>query len=175
MRKTVIITLLGAAACGSGAGAYSAGSVSPLALQPPPIYSLFGYREALGLTSEQVESLDSIARAVKERNDPVVDSLRAIANARTGRSRGIIPVDDVTRPILERVGENNRAAAEQVRGVLTDAQERQVCELVDQRMRERERTERRERQRQEVARRDSALFSPLLGVWPWCAPAAGAD
>lgn len=167
MRKIAIVTVLGVAACGSGAGAYSAGSVSPLSLQPPPIYSLFGYREALELTSAQVESLDSIARAVKERNDPVVDSLRAIAESRSGRSRGIIPVDDVTRPMLERVGAHNREAADEVQEVLTDAQEREVCELVDRRVRERDRDD-GDRRRQEVARRDSVLFRPLLGAWPWC-------
>jgi hypothetical protein len=168
MRKFAIVTLLGVAACGSGNTVYSTGSVSPLALQPPPIYSLFGYRESLGLTSEQVESLDSIARAVKERNDPVVDSLRAIADSRSGRSRGIILINDVTRPMLERVGANNREAAEEVQEILTETQEREVCELVDERVRERERNDRSDRQRQEVARRDSALFMPLLGTWPWC-------
>lgn len=178
MKKTSVVALLSLAlmalaGCGPGRSGYPAGSVNPLALEPPPIYSLFGYRAELELTSAQVEALDSIARAVKRRNDPVTDSLRAIANARGGRARGIIPISDETRPMLERVRENNRAAALDVQELLTEGQEERVCRIVDQTRRGRERA-RGDRQRdpREVARADSALFMVSVTGWPWCVPAA---
>lgn len=178
MKKTSVVALLSLglmalAACGPGRSGYGAGSVNPLALEPPPIYSLFGYRAELELTSSQVEALDSIAQAVKLRNDPITDSLRAIADARGGRARGIIPISEETRPMLERVRDNNRAAALDVQEVLSDEQEEEVCRIVDQTRRGRDRTRGdRERDPGEVERADSALFMVSVSGWPWCVPAA---
>lgn len=170
MRKTAFALLLGLAACGPAETSFPAGSVNPLALEPAPVYSLFGYRDRLELTSEQVESLDSIAQAVKRANDPIVDSLRAVANARSGRGRGIIPIDDETRPLLERVRLQNQAAADAVQDVLTEAQEAQVCTLMDQQARDRvRRLGERDARSSRIAAQDSALFLPLRG-WPWCGP-----
>lgn len=175
MRKTAFALLLGLVACGPAETTYPAGSVNPLALEPPPIYSLFGYRDRLELTSAQVEALDSIAQAVKRSNDPIVDSLAVVADARTGRGRGIIPISDETRPLLERVRLQNRQAAEAVREVLNDTQAAQVCELVDQQAQDRVRRlgEEREARSSRIAPQDSALFLPLRG-WPWCGPPTGA-
>jgi hypothetical protein len=179
MKKTPSVALLSLslvalAGCGPGRAAYPAGSVNPLALEPPPIYSLFGYRAELELTSAQVEALDSIAREVKRRNDPITDSLRAIADERGGRARGIIPISDETRPMLERVRDNNRAATLDVQEVLSDEQEETVCRIVDQTRRGRERSRGdREREPGAVARADSALFMVSPVGWPWCVPAAG--
>lgn len=163
-----MLVLLGAAACGPGRSGPS-GAVSPLALQPPPIYSIFGYRDAIGLTSEQVETLDSIAQDVKRRNDPVVDTLREIADRRSGRQRGIIPLDENTRPMLERVAENNRAAALAVQATLTEEQQAEVCRLADDPRRARAREHQPPERRAEVAPADSSFLMPLIGGWPWCA------
>lgn len=168
MRKPAIALLVLTAACGSAYQGEPVGSVSPLALEPPPVYSLLGFRETLELTTEQVEALDSIAQGVEARNTPVVDSLRAIANARSGRARGLIPIDERTRPLLERVRENNRGAALAIQELLDEEQEREVCALFDQTRRERERAR---RPRPQPAAADTALFVPMRG-WPWCGPAA---
>lgn len=172
MRKIAFVSLLCVAACGPAQTAYPAGAVNPLALEPPPVYSLLGYRDRLELTSDQVEALDSIAQDVKRRNDPLVDTLRAVADARTGRARGIIPITDETRPVLERVREQNRAAASAVQAVLTEEQQAEVCQLFEQTRRDRERIRRdRNRPPQQIAPADTALFLPLRG-WPWCGPPA---
>lgn len=173
MRKLAFVLLLGVPACGPAQTSFPAGSVNPLALEPPPVYSLLGYRDRLELTSEQVESLDSIAQAVKRSTDPIIDSLRAVADARGGRARGIIPITDETRPLLEEVRERNFGAARAVQEVLTDEQEDGVCRIVDRRWQEETRRSREtDRRIPEIAQRDSALFMPLRG-WPWCAPPGG--
>lgn len=173
MRKIAFVLLLGMGACGPAQNTFPAGAVNPLALDPPPVYSLLGYRDRLSLTSEQVEALDSIAQEVKRRNDPLVDSLRAVADARSGRARGIIPITDETRPLLERVRDQNREAANAVQDVLTDDQEVQVCQLLDQQRQDRTRRRgERDRPLPEIAPADTALFMPLRG-WPWCGPPSG--
>lgn len=174
MRKILMLAVLGAAACGPGRGGPS-GAVSPLALQPPPIYSIFGYRDALGLTSEQVETLDSIAQDVKRRNDAVADTLRAIADRRGGRQRGIIPLNEETRPMLEQVAANNRAAALAVQTTLTEEQQVQVCRLGNDPRRSRAREHQPPERHADIAPADSTLLMPLIGGWPWCTepPAEG--
>jgi hypothetical protein len=170
MRKIAFASLLIVAACGPAQTAFPAGAVNPLALEPPPIYSLLGYRDRLSLTSEQVEALDSIAQDVKRRNDPLVDSLRAVADARSGRSRGIIPITDETRPALERVRDQNRAAAAAVQDVLSDEQQTQVCRLFEETRQDRLRS-RGDRARPvgQVAPADTSLFLSRQS-WPWCGP-----
>lgn len=170
MRKIAFVSFLIVAACGPTQTTYPAGAVNPLALEPPPIYSLLGYRERLELTSGQVEALDSIAQDVKRRNDPLVDSLRVVAAARSGRARGIIPITDETRPVLERVRDQNRAAVISVQDVLSQEQQTQVCQLFEQTRQDRERSSReRDRPRQQIAPADTALFLPIRG-WSWCGP-----
>lgn len=172
MRKIAFASLLMIAACGPAQTTYPAGSVNPLALEPPPIYSLLGYRDRLELTSRQVEALDSIAQDVKRRNDPLVDSLRMVADARSGRARGIIPITDETRPVLERVRDQNRAAVAAVQEVLSEEQQTEVCQLFEQTRQDRARTAReRDRPRQRVAAADTSLFLPIRG-WTWCGPPA---
>lgn len=172
MRKIAFVSLLIVAACGPAQTTFPAGSVNPLALEPPPIYSLLGFRERLSLSSEQVEALDSLAQDVKRRNDPLVDSLRTVADARSGRARGIIPITEETRPVLERVRDQNRAAATAVQDLLSDEQQTQVCQLFDETRRDRLRSRRdRDRPVRQTAPADTALFFSLRG-WPWCGPPA---
>lgn len=170
MRKIAFVSLLIVAACGPAQTTFPAGSVNPLALEPPPIYSLLGFRERLSLSSEQVVALDSLAQDVKRRNDPLVDSLRTVANSRSGRARGIIPISEETRPVLERVRDQNRAAATAVQDLLSDEQQTQVCELFEETRRDRLRSRGgRDRPVRRTAPADTALFFSLRG-WPWCGP-----
>ena len=177
MKKLVACALLGLAACGTASGVTEGTPMlAPVALDPPPIYSLLGYRTELELTSAQVESLDSIARAVSDDNAGRVGELRERAMA-TSRSRGMIPVTSDVLPVVEEVRERNRQAALAVQEVLDETQEAEVCRLF------RPDRDRRRGARQDApppGRRrvegDSLLYAPAQ-PWPWCAapaPAAGA-
>lgn len=167
--KTALLALL--AGCGPGpAPAGSPEVITPLTLEPPPIYALLGYRQDLSLTSEQVTALDSIARATRERTSPLADSLqRAARRTRTG----IIRLDESTAPVLERIREGHREAVEAVREVLTDEQEATTCRLFAQARRG------TAPPGQPAARRpppDSlAGAAAAARVWSWCAesPATG--
>jgi hypothetical protein len=149
-------------------------TVVPLALEPPPVYALIGYRDRLDLTSQQVTTLDSLATAVREENSILVDSLeeKAITN---NRAPGVLQVNPSERPILERIRANNRGVMDKVAELLTPEQETGVCELYEEDLREANR--RRPNQRQndvwsnrsrEQARQDSALVVRGFSVWPWC-------
>lgn len=148
------------------------GVVTPLTLSPPPVYALLGYRQELSLTSEQISALDAVAERVRDRNAPLVDSLRSLGD-RGGR--GFITIDARTEPILERVRESNRVAAEEVREVLSEEQESTTCRLFAE-------SRRRGMEGRAPGRRprggmmpDSAARGPGVGAlaWPWCAPATG--
>jgi hypothetical protein len=184
MKKMALFAmLLLLAACG-GSGGAAAGPltlVAPLALEPPPVYSLLGYRTQLELTSEQIVSLDSIATAVRAENTSLVQELRERTTPRRGPS-GVLQVDSLNRPLLEEIRENNRLAAEAVGEVLTAEQEVEVCRLNEQ-----ERVEREEREGREGRRRvdgmggrgrnaipDDQIVVGFLR-WPWCGPAGGRD
>lgn len=184
MKRLIVAAVLALSACGPAShGSGRPAVVSPLVLDPPPIYSLLGFRDRLSLTPAQVEALDSLAMAVTRQNAPAVDSLRAIADARPGRTRGTIFLDERSRPLLERVRSRNQEAAAAVQDLLEPAQREEVCALADRRREDRLRSRRgreqqreRERERERFGRRaapaDTALVRPLRG-WPWCEPAGG--
>jgi hypothetical protein len=147
-------------------------TVVPLALEPPPVYALIGYRDRLELSSQQVTTLDSIATAVREQNSILVDSLeeRAIT---TNRSPGVLQVNPAERPILDRIRANNRVVIDRVAELLTPEQETGVCELYEEDLRAANRRRpgqqspdmfsNRNRERQ-----DSSLIVRGFSVWPWC-------
>lgn len=143
-------------------------AITPLTLEPPPIYALLGYRQELSLTSEQIAALDAIAREVRDRNSPLVDSLRSVGD-RSGR--GFIAVDERSEPLLERVRENHRSAIEEVREVLTEEQEGATCRLFGEaqsrRLQERGQA-RRTRSRGGIEMPDSAGRGFEGRVWTWC-------
>jgi hypothetical protein len=60
--------------------------VSPLTLEPPPIYALLGYRTDLELTSEQVAALDSVAEEARDESAPLLRELEERTD--NGRQRG---------------------------------------------------------------------------------------
>jgi hypothetical protein len=184
-RVFALVALVIAAACGGQAATERGGAVGqfrttvlPLALEPPPVYSLLGFRERLGLTSEQVTSLDSIAIAVREANAPLISDIerRAIVNA---RAPGVLQVNPAERGLVDEVRENNRAALERVADVLTPDQQTLVCDL---NQRDRDRGQFRGGpppqgqgedafRRGAVMRQDTSLVVRAFTLWPWCLPA----
>ncbi|HEX2205473.1 MAG TPA: hypothetical protein VHG91_19335, partial [Longimicrobium sp.] len=127
MKRTVLLTaLFAAAACAPNPGPRD----GPLGAawrgtQGPSIYALLGERERLGLSTEQVVALDSIAQALQERNRPLADSLRAITGSRAGgpvRPPREREQRDAVLPGLERVAANNREAVAAVQAALNPAQ-----------------------------------------------------
>lgn len=166
-------------ACASaGALPPNAVVVTPLTLEPPPIYSLLGYRSDLHLTSEQVAALDSIALAVRDENRELVAELRQASSERRNQS-GALVVTEQGRPVLQAIRDNQLAAVDAVSQLLDESQRAEVCRL-STRENERDRrgaTERRAPRRPEPS--DSldergALQRPV--GWSWCqASAADAD
>lgn len=169
------------AGCGAGPNAANAPrAVTPIALEPPPVYSLLGYRDEIGLTSAQVTALDSIAEGVRRENAPLVQQLRERNPARA-QQRGFILVDSASQPVLEELRQNNRQAVAAVGEVLTAEQRTTACRLIDQsqrdRMTRRGAQEARARQRRAPGRvepEDTAWIGGR-GGWTWCAPASPAS
>jgi len=182
-RFLILATLAAAVSCTARPPAAEPGAppanmrmtVVPLALEPPPVYALIGYRDRLELSSQQVTTLDSLATAARDANSILVDSLeeKAITNS---RQPGVLQVNPSERPILERIRTNNRAVMDQVAALLTPEQETGVCELYEEDVREANR--RRPNQRpssdpwntraREQARQDSSLIVRGFSIWPWC-------
>ena len=151
-------------------------TVVPLALEPPPVYALIGYRDRLELTSQQVTTLDSLATSVREQNSILVDSLEQKAIT-SNRSPGVLQVNPSERPLLDQIRANNRQVIERVAELLTPDQESGVCELYEEDLRDmREQANRRNRNNQNDmfsnrvrdTRSDSSLIVRGFSVWPWC-------
>lgn len=189
MRKLITSALLGLAACGPAMDpADPSAMVPPLALEPPPIYSLLGYRTELKLTSAQVSALDSIASVVEDSTREPVALLRRRASENS-RTRGMILLTDDVRPVLEQVRERHRLASLAVQEVLDETQEAAVCGLYEpsrgDAARLRARREGRGRTREQDRDRrmmggfgaDSVNYLPR-SAWVWCGrrtPSAGAS
>jgi hypothetical protein len=176
MRRSLLAALALLAACGPAPDPASAPrAVTPLGLEPPPIYSLLGFRQDLGLTSQQVTALDSIAVAVRQQNAPLVQELRD-RNPPRAQQRGVILVDTATQPALEQLRANNRAAVAAVGEVLTPEQRTSACRLFEQNGRDRtRRAEQARREQQQQQQRRTGMVADTLGMpgragWTWCAP-----
>ena len=163
---------------GPGPDSGPAAAVTPLTLEPPPIYALLGYRAELELESEQVTRLDSLANWVREENARLVDSLRS-AGSQAAQNRRAMVVDESTEGLLEQVRANNRRAGEAVGEVLTEEQRATVCRLYERGRRgEAARREERARERDRREPEADSTAVPLRGsrLWPWCTgTAAPAD
>lgn len=144
--------------------------VTPLMLEPPPVYSLLGFREKLQLTSPQITSLDSIATHVHDQNAPLIQELREEATPTRNQIGLLIP--DELRPKLESVRSNNRAAAQAVGQVLSETQQASACEIFEEQQQNRDnrggRNARPRRSSRLGSEADSILSSARRSVWPWC-------
>lgn len=169
MKKPILLfllSLLAACASASPEPADVPRAITPLTLEPPPVYALLGYRQELKLESAQIAALDSIAQRVRDLNAPLADSLRRVGRDRGGR--GWYEVDAQTEPLLERIRANNREAVDEVREVLTETQRATACRLFDQ-----SRERRSERQREGGRREMRGMMTDSLAgvggrVWTWC-------
>jgi len=149
--------------------------ITPLMLEPPPVYSLLGFREKLQLTSAQIVSLDSIATGIHDKNGPLIDQLREKAVPTRNQIGLVIPEE--MAPTLESVRTNNREAAKAVGQVLTPAQQTSICEILEEQRQEREgRRGNRNAQSRRTSRlgteADSILAGARRSVWPWCTASA---
>jgi hypothetical protein len=119
-----------AAACATGGGLPNDATavVTPLTLEPPPIYALLGYRRELELTSEQVAALDAVAQEVQDENRPLVRELHERTRERS-RQPGLMIVTAEGEPVLDEIRANQRRAGEAVAGILDEDQRSTVCEL----------------------------------------------
>jgi hypothetical protein len=178
MKRSLTFLLLGLSACSSASA--PAGPppslVTPLMLQPPPIYALLGHRETIELSSEQIVSLDSIAVGLRNDNDDLIDELEERSSLT--RNQTALIVDEEGKPILEQIRDNNRGAAEAVGRVLTTTQQEETCEIFRRDREERSRGTRQRRPR--VRGADQAAADSIWQVlqtssWPWCAAAAQAN
>lgn len=176
MRNATALLLLLLAACGPSVGGSGATAlVGPLSLEPPPVYSLLGYRADLDLTSEQITALDSIGRAAAVRNRVVADSLRELPDVSGGRYRGAIPVNEQTQPLLDRIREQNREAVRAVEEILTPEQETEVCRLFDPARRDRDRDRATPVPRRRGGINVDTTTYRSSARWSWCAPTMPAD
>lgn len=93
-------------------------------LLPPPIRSLLGEREALGLTSRQVEVLDSVAHWLGQTNDAFYEEMG-------GRTQQIWSEEPRRMPgsAVYAVRNNNDYAVVRVQETLTAEQREMVCEV----------------------------------------------
>jgi hypothetical protein len=177
MKRSPLLLLLAVSACSSAAtpAGPPPSLVTPLMLQPPPIYALLGYRERLELTTEQIVGLDSIAMGLKDENDDLIHELEEKSSLT--RSQTALIVGDEGKPVLEQIRENNRGAAEAVGRLLTSEQQETTCDLFRLERNESGRRGRQQRERRGVdqAAADSIWRALESRTWPWCgaAPASG--
>lgn len=148
-------------------------------IQMPSVHGLIGRREALGLTSQQVNALDSIGIALTAANRPVEARLEE-QGSRSRTSNWWAAV----APIYAELSANNKRAMEGVRSTLSAEQRTQVCRIQsgiakgeeDEWRRRRALNSRRgapnsRRQRMAIAA-DSALRASAR-TWAWCTPDGG--
>ena len=175
----VAAVLLTVTACAARSGIPAdALVVTPLTLEPPPIYSLLGYRTDLNLTSEQVTRLDSIAQSVRDENRELVEELRRTSSERRSQG-GVLLVSEEGRPVLAAIRENQVAAVDAVSQLLDETQREQVCSLTSREGQRGRRGESDRRAPESAERRDAGdanderdgLQRPV--GWTWCqTPAA---
>lgn len=174
MKRLVwLLGAVGVAGCAAGPAQPPVPLVPENWVGPPRVYSLFGERERLGLTSEQVAVLDSVGQALQEENAPIAARVNELRGDASGRIRTDPQTTAQVRPLLEQLRDNNRRAHERVQAVLTDEQERKVCETFGRSRRERGREGGGMdpgRRRPGGMRPDSTMMSGRATGWLWCAP-----
>lgn len=100
--------------------------------QMPSVFAVIGARERLKLTGAQVTAIDSIAEAVRIRNEPLTDSLRRFGRSAHGGPINL-PSNDAQRRdftvYLRQIGANNRRALDAIQSLLTPEQQTGVCAI----------------------------------------------
>lgn len=152
--------------------------VSPQMLEAPSVHSLFGYRERLRLSSEQITALDSLYSETHLRQQALLDSLYAHSQALSRSERPLLAVGDEGQPFLEEIRRGHEVLEEAVEAILTPEQREEACRINPDRG-----EERRERTRREGTRSPSpaspgasrALEEERLRAhlqqarrWRWC-------
>jgi hypothetical protein len=171
-----VLLALTVVGCGGRTPPNMEGMLTPLTVEPPPIYAIIGARADLALTSEQVAALDSIAIDIQAVNRPLIADLETVSPQSRSGARRITPEGE---PILEQIRSNSRQASEGVHDLLTEAQREKVCELFNRRSQPRSAGRGRgpaPPPRQAPA--DSTAPGPfgMMGSrWYWCAAPGQAD
>lgn len=167
----VVLLLSGCAASGPPARSVEqTEAMTPV----PSVYALIGDRARIGLTSEQVEALDSIGEWLIAANSEANERLRQLGIGPLARPGGRAGIPEEVRPLMEELRRNNLAAMEGIEAVLTEEQKALVCERVGRRV---QRVERDRAERGAAGdRRAAGAFQGAPQAWWWCAPpAAPAD
>jgi hypothetical protein len=112
--------------------------------QAMPLARVLERGAELGLTAEQVSQLEAIQVRVQQQNAPLLAQLRAFGAMRgAGVERGQrgpaagARVPQEIRPAMQQLRQNNQAAMQEVRSVLTDEQQVKLRETWREGMRER--------------------------------------
>lgn len=192
-------TLVTAQACvaprtGDRGGPFAADSAFRRA-DAPPVLGIIGYRERLGLTSQQVVALDSINDALRMQVQPLRDRLVFLRDSFGGRNGAMNGAErrafwTASQPMVEEMRTHNQRAAAAVHETLTPAQRTTVCEIFAHERPRRRPTTRPPGGRQGQAYPGAvgggptgrrAIMAPdSVGTRPrsalfWCAPPAAAD
>jgi hypothetical protein len=118
---------------------------APMALARNPAAAVLAQREALGLTADQVRQLEAIQARIERENAPRLERLRALHGERQAMDRSRIrdmSADERAqlraqmrermeqlRPVMQELRETNRAAGDEIRGLLTAEQQTQFRAL----------------------------------------------
>lgn len=185
MKSSVILLLAVLASTAACAGSATRQDVprptlvTPLGLEPPPIYALLGFRDKIELNSAQINALDSIAIYTHDQNEPLIRTLRDSSSAPRNRAGMIVAGEQ--QSILGKIRTNNKQAATSVAELLTPEQEEAVCTVFEDARQERmDRlhdavgNRNRNRRRGEVSGEAADSILALgLNVWPWCGQGSG--
>lgn len=125
-----LLVLLPLFACASSSGAREERVlVSPRMLEAPSVHSLFGYRERLKLSSEQVATLDSLFMVTRERDRALLDSLRAHSQSLSRSETPLLSIGEQGQPFLEEIRRGHEALEEQVERILSPEQREEACRI----------------------------------------------
>jgi hypothetical protein len=91
-----------------------------------PLARVLERRSELGLTAEQVGRLETISARLQQQNEPLMAQMRAHRETLRGQraqARGQRQMPEQLRPVMQQMRENNQAAMQEVRSVLSDEQQ----------------------------------------------------
>jgi Spy/CpxP family protein refolding chaperone len=104
----------------------------PGAMERNPAAVVLDHRDALELTAEQVDALESIRDRVQEENGPRWEQLKAAFGEAAPAEMSVEERDafrarmQELRPVREEIRATNRAAGQEIHEILTDDQEQKL-------------------------------------------------